>query len=505
MKPNPKTNPRSSGILLHISSLPSKYGIGDLGPDAYKFVDFLKTARQTYWQILPLNPTNGIFSHSSYSSNSAFACNPLFISPELLLEEEWLSKKDLPEKLENSKQFVDYEMAVAFKEKILDIAFKKFQSDKPAHKGFDQFCKQNQFWLNDYALFLALKKHFQNLPWTDWPSMVKKRDQKTLDDLAYRYGEEIEKAKFVQYVFHKQWTDLKAYCHKSGIKILGDLPIYVNDDSVDVWMHPEFFKLNADMKPEVVAGVPPDYFSATGQRWGNPVYRWERLQQTGYQWWLERLRRNFSLFDVVRIDHFRGLIAFWEIPSQEPTAVNGHWENVPWDDFFSTIKKQFKPLPIIAEDLGIITPDVVEAMKKFGFPGMKVLLFAFDSDSTNPYLPNNYQEDCVVYTGTHDNNTARGWFEHEGSHDSKERFFQYVGRHVSADEAAWEMVRLAMTSAANLSIVPIQDVLGLGQDARMNTPATTHGNWRWRLIPNAVSSEVATNLAKLTLETKRAG
>jgi 4-alpha-glucanotransferase len=322
--------------------------------------------------------------------------------------------------------------------------------------------------------------------------------------LARQHAQDIEKVKFEQFVFYKQWENIKAYCRESGVKIIGDIPIYVNDDSVDVWKHPEFFKLAEDMRPEVVAGVPPDYFSATGQRWGNPVYRWETLRQTGYRWWLERLRHNLRLFDMVRIDHFRGLISFWQIPAQEETAIKGHWGDVPWNDFFTVMKRHFDSLPIIAEDLGIITPEVTEAMKRYGFPGMKVLLFAFDGDlATHPYLPKNYTEDCVVYTGTHDNNTARGWFDHEASHDAKEKFFQYIGKRVKAGDAAWEMVRLALTSVAELALIPVQDVLGLGQDARMNTPATAHGNWRWRLSAASLTPDIVAKLSRLTQDSQR--
>ncbi len=496
---------RGGGLLLHISSLPSAYGIGDVGPGAYQFVDFLKKTGQKYWQILPLNPTNGMFGHSPYSSDSAFAANPLFISPDLLVKDGWLEKKDLPgPSAYDAGTYVDYQEAGALKNAVLDLAFQRFLGTGVQREDFEAFCRQNDFWLSGYSQFVAFKKYFQNASWSQWPEDVKKRQPAALQDLARRNEGLIQRVKFEQFIFRKQWEDLRGYCRQSGVKIIGDIPIYVNDDSADVWMHPEFFKLNPDLKPEFVAGIPPDYFSATGQRWGNPVYCWETLRQAGYRWWQERVQHNFQLFDLIRIDHFRGMVSFWQIPAHEQTAMNGQWVGVPWDDFLTVMKKQFGSLPIIAEDLGIITPEVTSAMKKFGFPGMKILLFAFDGETaTHPYIPKNYSEDCVVYTGTHDNNTVRGWFEHEASHDAKERFFQYIGRRIGVEEAVWEMNRLAMTSVAELAIIPVQDILGLGQDARMNTPGTTHGNWRWRLSKDGLTQAVVEKLARLTRDSQR--
>jgi 4-alpha-glucanotransferase len=386
----------------------------------------------------------------------------------------------------------------------MDLVFQRFKSEGTRRNDFEEFCRQNDFWLEGYSLFVAFKKHFQNAAWIQWPEAVKQRHPATLQDLAKRYEGDIERVKFEQFIFRKQWEELRAYCQQSGVKIIGDIPIYVNDDSADVWRHPEFFKLTADLKPEFVAGIPPDYFSATGQRWGNPVYRWETLRQTGYSWWQERFKHNFQFFDMIRIDHFRGMVSFWQIPAHEQTAMNGQWVDVPWDDFLTVMKKHFGSLPIIAEDLGIITPEVTGAMKKFGFPGMKILLFAFDGETeTHPYIPKNYSEDCVVYTGTHDNNTTRGWFDHEASHDAKERFFQYIGKRVGVEDAVWEMIRLAMTSVADIAIIPLQDILGLGQDARMNTPATTHGNWRWRLSGKMLTPVIADKLVRLTRDSQR--
>ena len=498
-------NNRSSGILLHISSLPSNFGIGDLGPNAYHFVDFLAKTKQHYWQMLPLNPTDGVYGHSPYSSNSAYAANILFISPELLSREGWLSAEEL-DNPKFSQDSVDYESVVAYKNKLFDLAYEHFKKDQKNQVEYKEFCMKNSFWLDDYALFLVLKNHFKLDNWTKWPIEVKAREKSVLDKFKQQYQDAIEKIKFLQYVFFKQWFALKSYCHQKRVRIIGDIPIYVNDDSVDVWTNSELFKLNGNKEPEFVAGVPPDYFSETGQRWGNPVYDWEKLKETRYSWWGQRIKHNLKLFDVVRIDHFRGLVAYWQIPAAETTAVKGEWTAVPTDDFLSTLKQTFPQLPIIAEDLGIITPDVTAAMKKFELPGMKILLFAFDGElEKHPYIPENYVENCVVYTGTHDNNTVRGWFEMEASEETKNKLFNYIGRKIPIYELSWEMIQLAMTSIADTAIFPLQDVLRLGNEARMNKPGTKTGNWKWRLLPDALSDEAtATKLLKLTEESQRA-
>lgn len=495
---------RASGILLHISSLPSSFGIGDLGPEAYHFVDFLQEAKQTYWQILPVNSTDGVYHHSPYSSNSAFAGNILFISPELLVKEGWLKAADIKVKPLFSNDEVNYKAVSMYKKDLLNLAYLHNKEQLKEDAAYRDFCKQEDYWLADYSLFVVLKNYFAVDVWTQWPKDVEDRDKKNLDFLRKELREPIEKHKFFQYLFFRQWKALKEYCAKRKVKIIGDIPIYVNDDSVDVWSNQSIFKLNEKKEPLFAAGVPPDYFSETGQRWGNPVYDWDKLKETGFSWWLDRLRHNLKLFDVVRIDHFRGLVDFWQIPAGEKTAIKGEWAPVPKDDFFGAILKEFPDPPVIAEDLGIITDEVRDTMKKYGFPGMKILLFAFDGDlKEHPYIPENYTENCVVYTGTHDNNTVRGWFEKEASHETKEKLFGYLGKRLNTDEISWTLIRLAFQSKANLAITPLQDVLGLGSETRMNKPATTEGNWKWRFPQGILDEELATKLASLTRQSHR--
>jgi 4-alpha-glucanotransferase len=495
---------RGSGVLLHITSLPSLYGIGDLGPGAYEFVDFLAASKQKYWQILPLNPTNLSCENSPYHSFSAFAFNPLLISPDLLIEDGLLDPGDVGSLPILPKEKVDFRTVIPFKSKILLSAYERFRK-RQNKQGYEKFCEDNIYWLDDYSLFVALKSRFRHRPWHKWPPEIKERQPKALNAAHIDLAHEIQREKFLQYVFHKQWASLKTYCHQRGIQIIGDIPIYVVHDSVDVWAHPELFKLDKHKKPYVVAGVPPDYFSKTGQLWGNPLYGWDVMQQRGYDWWVERIAHNLKLFDWVRIDHFRGFVGYWEIPSKEKTAIQGKWIQAPAMDFFKTIKKRFQHLPIVAEDLGIITPDVKEIMASFAFPGMKVLLFAFGEDNPeHPYLPHMYGKNCFVYTGTHDNNTVRGWFKGEAKPEDKKRLFRYIGRAVSEKEIHWEFIRLGAMSLANTSIVPMQDVLGLGVEARMNRPATKTGNWRWRLQPEQMTSSITKTLRQITETSDRA-
>jgi 4-alpha-glucanotransferase len=495
---------RSSGILLHISSLPSSFGIGDLGPEAMHFVDFLHDAKQSYWQILPVNPTDGVYHHSPYSSNSAFAGNILLISPEMLVRQGWLKPADIKVKPLFSNDEINYKAVVSYKRDLLNLAYLHNKERLKEDHEYREFCKTEEYWLDDYALFVVLKNYFAVDVWTQWPKDVEDRDKKNLDFLRKELREPVEKHKFFQYLFFCQWRALRDYCDKRKIKIIGDIPIYVNDDSVDVWANQTLFKLNEKKEPIFVAGVPPDYFSKTGQRWGNPVYNWDILKQTGFGWWIKRLKHNLKLFDAIRIDHFRGLVEYWEIDSKEETALNGHWVTVPKEEFFQTVLNEFPNPPVIAEDLGIITDEVRETMKQFGFPGMKILLFAFDGDvKEHPYIPENYSENCVVYTGTHDNNTVRGWFEKEVSPETKEKLFSYLGKRLSADEISWTLIRLAFQSKAKLALIPLQDVLGLGAEARMNTPATTEGNWKWRFPLGLLDSELSNKLASLTRQTHR--
>jgi 4-alpha-glucanotransferase len=495
---------RGSGVLLHISSLPSPYGIGDLGPQAYAFADFLAASKQRYWQILPLNPTDLACDNSPYHSFSAFAFNPLLISPELLIEDGFLDSKDVGPLPTLSKESVDFRSVIPFKFKILLSAFERFR-EREDTQDYEKFCEENVYWLDDYSLFVALKSRFRKKRWHLWPSEIKDRQARAINAMRTDLDHEICREKFLQYMFQKQWARLRKYCHHKGIEILGDIPIYVVHDSVDVWAHPELFKLDMDKKPYVVAGVPPDYFSNTGQLWGNPLYRWDVMQKRKYDWWVERIAHNLGLFDRVRIDHFRGFVGYWEIPAKEKTAIHGRWVKAPAMDFFKTIKQRFQPLPIVAEDLGIITPDVKEIMDLFAFPGMKVLLFAFGEDNPDhPYLPHTYGKNCLVYTGTHDNNTVSGWFKSEAKPEDKKRLFRYIGRIVPEKEIPWEFIRLGAMSIANTFIVPMQDILGLGIEARMNKPATKTGNWRWRLLREQLTPAVSKSLREITMTSGRA-
>ncbi len=495
---------RRSGVLLHISSLPSQFGIGDLGPGAYWFADFLASARQSLWQILPLNPTDSAYQHSPYSSFSAFAGNPWLISPELLLEDGLLVKEDLQDKPEFSPVRVDYDEAAAYKSKLFDKAYERFRQNKRLRKESRIFQKDHELWLGDYALFIAIKESLGGIIWTDWPEELQARDRKALRDFEAAFADQVDKAGFLQFIFFRQWEKLRAYCRQRDIELIGDMPIYVNWDSADAWANADNFKIDARHHPLGVAGVPPDYFSVTGQRWGNPVYNWARLQASGYAWWIARIRHNLDLYDVLRVDHFRGFVQYWEIPADEPLASSGKWVEVPARDFLDTVQKTFNPLPIIAEDLGIITDDVREVMKAYGLPGMKVLLFAFSEDlKDHPYLPHNFERHCVVYTGTHDNNTARGWFENEAGLKEKENFFTYIGRVLGAKDIPWAFIELAMMSKADTAIVPMQDVLGLGQEARFNKPATTRGNWQWRMPASVIDCDIIQRLRDLALKSDR--
>jgi 4-alpha-glucanotransferase len=490
---------RGSGILLHITSLPSPYGVGDLGPEAYRFADFLGQARQRYWQVLPLNPTNPAFGNSPYSSISAFAGNTLLISPDLLLEEGFLSKEDLEPVASFPEGRCDFPEVIPYKQKLLERAYQRFKQNGKGREAFEAFCSESSSWLDDFALFVVLKKRFDGKVWNQWPMELRDRDPNSLLAIREESHIEIEKEKFWQYLFSKQWHSLKTYCQEKGVHLLGDLAIYLSLDSADVWANPGLFKLDREKSPLFISGVPPDYFSETGQLWGNPVYRWDVLKKSGYRWWRERIAHNLKLFDFVRIDHFRGLVAYWEIPASEKTAINGRWVKVPVKDFLNTLNKHFSDLPIVAEDLGVITPDVRKVMDDFALPGMKVLLFAFGEDHPmHPYLPHTYKENFLVYTGTHDNNTVRGWFEGEASPEDKRRLFRYLGSEVAVEEIHWALIRLAMMSVAKWVILPMQDVLGLGGEARMNRPSIAHGNWEWRLLPGQITPLVSEKLIEVT-------
>ena len=489
---------RGSGILLHVPSLPSRFGIGDLGPQAFRFVDFLADAKQSFWQILPLNPIEPVYGSSPYHSISAFACSSLFISPELLVRDGLLHDGDMTSYPDLPEDMVDYVSVISHKRELFNKAYERFLRTKEKYE-YERFCSENSAWLDDYSLFAALKSHYYGKAWSDWPPELRDREKKALESAQKEFHDRIEFEKFLQYIFFTQWFSLKQYCGERGIQIIGDMPIYVQYDSVDLWTYPEVFKLDEAKKPYAVAGVPPDYFSKTGQLWGNPLYRWDVLKDTGYRWWVQRMKHALKLFDMVRIDHFRGLVGYWEIPAGEKTAMNGKWIEAPAEDFLMTLLKKFPYLPVIAEDLGVITPDVREIMSRFDLPGMKILLFAFGDDlSTNPYIPHNLAKNCIVYPGTHDNNTVKGWFENEAAPEEKERLFQYLGREVSNEDISWEFIRMAMMSVANLSVTSMQDLLSLGEEARMNRPATTQGNWQWRLLPGQLSSQLSEKLRQMT-------
>lgn len=491
---------RKSGILLHITSLPSRYGIGDIGPGAYRFAEFLAEARQHFWQILPLNVTSTAYGNSPYSSFSAFAGNHLLISPDLMVRDGFLHESDIHKIPRFPVDKVDYPAVEKYKKAIFSLAYQKNRDKLPSNHDFQKFCTEHAHWLDDYCLFMAVKTYLKGIEWGSWHEELRDRKEAALQEWSKNLHEEIQQEKFLQYLFFSQWSSLKNYCESLNIKILGDLPIYVNYDSADVWANPEIFSIDSRKMPAFVSGVPPDYFSKTGQLWGHPVYHWDILKQTGYSWWIKRIEHNLKLFHLFRMDHFRGFVGYWEIPAGEKTAINGRWINAPAEDFFKTILKHFPHISIIAEDLGVITPDVREIMELFGFPGMKVLLFAFGKDlPTNPYAPHNYIKNCVVYTGTHDSNTIKGWLRKELDKEGKKRLSEYIGKKVSEKTIHWDIIRLAMMSIAETVIIPMQDILGLGEKARMNLPATSKGNWKWRLTLDQMSHSVMKELSEMTI------
>lgn len=493
--------------MLHPTSLPSPFGIGDLGSDAYRFVDFLASTDQSLWQVLPLGPAG--YGNSPYTCLSAFAGNPLLISPEKLAEDGLLDPVDIKNPPSFSRNRVDYGWVTSYKVHLLKKSFHRFKENPSIGQfdDFDAFCQQNAFWLEDYALFMALKEIHENRIWTSWEEEVVRRNRGALAELRKRLNDEIQYHKYIQYTFYRQWQSLKSYCNQRGIHIIGDMPIYVAHDSAEVWVNQSLFYLDDKGNPLVVAGVPPDYYSITGQRWGNPLYHWDIMARNGYRWWIDRFRFNYVLFDVLRIDHFRGFEAYWEILATEPTAVNGRWVKGPGAALFNAVKAALGDIQVIAEDLGMITPEVHALRDKLGFPGMKVLQMAFGSGSKGrEYRPHNYIRNCVVYTGTHDNNTTVGWLTIEPGAQTtltreeviKEREFalKYIG--TDGKETHWDFIRLALGSVACMAIFPLQDVLGLGAEARMNLPATTQGNWEWRFAADMLTTEIGGRLKELT-------
>lgn len=485
-------NTRSSGILMHITSLPSPGPVGDLGPEAYKFADLLADARQAHWQLLPVNQAHKKGSFSPYNCLSAFAGFDLLISPEYLYKDGLLQKKDL-QTLPEPTETADYRAAINIKRKLLDKAFENFSPENDLYK---QFCRANSRWLDDYSLFWALWQTHSRKPWHLWP---KEHKLKTLDKNEIAKLKPLaDKQRFIQYMFHQQWGRLKTYCNSKGISLIGDMPIYVSYESCDVWSRPGYFKLYADRRPKHKAGVPPDLFSSTGQMWGNPVYDWDVIKKDRYKWWIARLEHNLGLFDMTRIDHFRGFAAYWQIPAKHKTAQKGKWVPGPGTDFFNKILRHIPASALICEDLGYITADVRELIAEYNFPCMKVLHFAFDGKTgTNKYTPHNHEKNCIVYTGTHDNNTTLGWFG-ELNKTQKNNIFKYLGRKLAAKDIHKELTRLAMSSVANMCIIPAQDILGLGPEARMNRPASLKNNWKWRMKKGALNKKHTNYLAELT-------
>jgi 4-alpha-glucanotransferase len=495
--------PRSSGILLHPTSFPGRFGIGDLGLEAYRFIDFLRESGQQYWQVLPLGPTG--YGNSPYASFSALAGNPLLISPDKLVEQGWLAQEDfanLPT-FESSK--VDYDKVRPIKIELLKKACENFknQASPIQQTEFAGFCDSKAYWLDDYAAFMALKDVHDGRSWHTWKPELAKREPEALERIGRELTAEIFFHKFTQYEFFREWSQLKSYANMSGIQIVGDIPIYVAHDSADVWSHRDIFSLDEETgEAALMAGVPPDYFSATGQLWGNPVYDWEELKKQDYKWWIGRFEALLDYVDVIRIDHFRGFETYWAVKRGEQTAINGEWIKAPGEELFEAIKLKLGKLPIMAEDLGDITPDVEALRDKFEFPGMKILQFAFSDDAGNPFLPFNYQRNSIVYTGTHDNDTTVSWFNKATEHE-KQSLLLYLGCQ-SPEGIAWDFIRLAMTSVANQAILPLQDVLGLGGEARMNFPSIAEGNWEWRYEGDALTRELGDRLQTLTRFSGRA-
>jgi len=488
---------RASGILLHPTSLPGRYGIGDLSGQAYRFVDFLAECGQQLWQVLPLGPTG--FGNSPYLAYSALAGNPLLINLDWLASEDLLPEAELNQSTTKNTHKVDYDWAIRTKLPLLKRASQLFASKATPERQaeFEDFCQAQAYWLDDYALFMALKTAFKGKGWYEWGDELMRRDPQALDLARQQLAEEIFYHQYVQSEFFRQWSSLKDYANERGVKIFGDIPIYVAYDSVDVWAHPDIFCLEEEtLRPAFMAGVPPDYFSETGQLWGNPVYNWERLQETQFQWWVQRIEGMLNYVDLMRIDHFRGFAAYWAVPGDETVAINGEWLEAPGAEFFQILKQDLGELPIVAEDLGVITPDVEALRDQFGFPGMKVLHFAFDSGPENPFLPFNHHRNCVVYTGTHDNNTTVGWFAAR-SPEEQQRVLDYLGGE-PAEGIHWALIRMAMGSVADLAVFPLQDLLGLGEDSRMNFPSRAEGNWDWRYRAEDLTPELRDRLRHLT-------
>jgi 4-alpha-glucanotransferase len=493
---------RGSGVLLHPTSLPGPYGIGDLGPAAYRWVDALATAGQQWWQLLPLAPTG--YADSPYQCLSTFAGNFYLISPDELIREGLLRRDDVASSA-FADGYADYDRVIPFKVKLLTCAWENFRRGlAPALRpDFEQFCQAEAGWLDDFALFMALKDAHGGASWLAWETELKARQPAALVQARATLADAIEQHRFRQFLFFRQWRAVKAYAHTHGVKVIGDVPIFVAADSADVWSNPESFHLDEQRRPKVVAGVPPDYFSATGQLWGNPLYNWETLKQTGYAWWVNRVRAAFNQVDLVRIDHFRGFEAYWEVPGADQTAEHGQWVKGPGADLFDTLAERLGTLAIIAEDLGTITPEVDALRTRYNFPGMRILQFAFAGAVEERFLPHNYERNTVVYTGTHDNDTTRGW---SATATEAECAFmeRYSGQVCTEETIAWVLIRLAWASVADLAVAPLQDVLNLGSEARMNLPGRPAGWWRWRVTESQLTGPGLDRLGELTEAYQRA-
>lgn len=497
---------RSSGILLHPTSLPGPHGIGDLGQAAYDFLDFMAETQQKIWQVLPLGPTG--YGDSPYQCFSAFAGNPLLINLPTLVERGLLSEDDIneiPAEFDNYR--VNYGPVIEYKTERLHRAHQNFEAGNHDRAEFNAFVKDEAYWLDDYALFMALKLSNGGGSWTGWDLDLVQRQPEALAAARERLADQINYQKFIQWLFFQQWNAVRDAAHARGIQIMGDIPIFVAHDSADAWANPALFYLEDNGQPSVVAGVPPDYFSATGQRWGNPLYRWDVMEKNGFAWWISRIRAMLSMVDIIRIDHFRGFEAYWEIPASEPTAVKGRWVKAPGQKLFETIQDALGSLPLVAENLGVITPEVETLRQNFDLPGMKILQFAFGDDTTNLFLPHNYEADNVVYTGTHDNETTVGWFfrnDTSGTTGSpedlaRERNFARQYAKVLVDhEIHWDLIRLAFGSVADIALIPLQDLMGLDNSARMNFPSSDRGNWQWRYVPHQITPEIRRRFKELT-------
>ena len=481
---------RRSGILMHISSLPSRYGIGKLGASAYQFADFLKKSGVSVWQILPLSPTS--YGDSPYQSFSAYAGNPYFIDFEQLEEQGLLEHTDYADANWGSPNKVDYERLYQMCFPILKKAFQAFDRTNPDYVAF---CEKHRAWLPDYALFMALKFAHHGKAWTEWEPELAMRNAESLQKARSKYVEDVQFFQVIQYWFYSQWDKLKTYCNENGISLIGDMPIYVSYDSVEVWAQPELFELDRQHRPIAVAGCPPDVFSPTGQLWGNPLYDWKYHKKTGYEWWMQRIAYCYQLYDVLRIDHFRGFDEYWFVPYGDPTAENGHWEKGPGYELFDVMKKKLGRKKVIAEDLGFLTPSVIRLVKKTGYPGMKILQFAFDAGSDSEYLPHNYDKNCVVYTGTHDNDTTVGFLQNMPEKDKKFAK-KYLG-HKKDRKLCFEIIRAALSSCADTAIIPMQDYLELDSSARINTPSTLGCNWKWRMDKDALDPKLAKKIYKM--------